>query len=58
MLKSRSQTSQTSTRGAVAWHAAIGGYWITCTIVILEIDSAVVSVVSVVSVVENDQYVE
>lgn len=55
MLKSRSQTSQTSTRGAVAWHAAIGGYWITCTIVILEIDSAVVSVVSVV---ENDQYVE
>ena len=52
MLKSRSQTSQTSTGGAVAWHAAIGGYWIICTIVILETDSAVVSVV------ENDQYVE
>jgi len=36
----------------VAWHAAIGDYWIICTIVILEIDSVAVSVV------ENDQYVE
>jgi hypothetical protein len=33
----------------VAWHATIGGYGIICTIVILEIESAVV---------ENGQHVE
>jgi len=47
MLKSRSQCSLTSTGGIVAWHAMIGGYGIICTIVILEIASAAVSVVEI-----------
>ena len=47
MLKSRSQCSLTSTGGTVAWHATIGGYGIICTIVILEIASAAVSVVEI-----------
>lgn len=52
MLRDGSQTSQTLDGGTVAWRAAIGGYQIVCTMVVRA------GKPSVVSVVENGQYVE
>ena len=52
MLTDGSQTSHTLDGGTVAWHAAIGGYQIVCTVV------ARVAMPSVVSVVENGRHVE
>ena len=52
MLRAGPQTGQTPDGGTVAWHAAIGGYQIACTIVVQAGEP------SVVSVVENGQHVE
>ena len=52
MFKAGSQTGQTPDGGTVAWHAAIGGYQIACTIVVQAGEP------SVVSVVENGEHVE
>ena len=52
MLKDRPQTSHILDGGTVAWHAEIGDYRIICTVVRQAGEP------SVVSVVENGQYVE